>query len=214
VHQKIRTTVADVSPLGQHYGDWELVVLRVDHATEKLIGVYLTQHGKGEWFEHNQISSLERLGDRIIVYPSRNGHANYPHVGENPTERTTVLPREGPGFEFYLKNDTDHDTGPHPKILDCSQYFEIVSFYDELEPSWINYKGRWGPQNTILNLDYDFVENVLKGIFGEFVSSLLPKFFFKPVIDGILSQIKVGDEDGPIGPKGHDDWRRFNYNAP
>jgi len=219
-HQ-VRTSVADAAPIGEHYGDWELVVLRVDHATEKVIGVYLSQHGGGKWYGADQVQSLERFRDSIIIYPSRNGHANYPHVGENPTERVTVIPRgtgtfftDALGFDFYLKNDTDHDTGPNPKILDCSQYFEIISFYDELEPNWINYKGRWGPQ-SILHLDYNFVQNVLKSLFGEVLGSIFTSSVSgKIIIDGILSQINVGDKNGPIGPKEHGEWSKFDYDAP
>jgi Vacuolar protein sorting-associated protein 62 len=136
---------------GEHTGDWENVVLRVNNSSKALTAVYLSQHNSGEWV--TDLNSFTRQNGRIVVYASRNGHASYKGTGSNPTEEKNLAapwPFSGDIFDFYLINDCA-DGG---LSLDCAAHYRLVSA-DYLgaekpdEPRWLNYPYRWGPHMCI-----------------------------------------------------------------
>ena len=70
-------------PLGEHYSDWENIVLRTDTRTGALIGAFMSEHGDYvPYFVQTNGLSLDAAG-HVTAFASLNGHANYPAVGDN-----------------------------------------------------------------------------------------------------------------------------------
>jgi hypothetical protein len=185
---------------GEHTGDWENVVLRVDNNSKALTGVYLSQHNSGEWI--TDLNAFTKQNGRIVVYASRNGHASYSRPGANPTEEKNLSapwPFPGDIFDFYLINDCA-DGG---QSLDCAAHYQLVSA-DYLgaekpdEPRWLNFFYRWGPHITYP-----------AGTIDQFVRSLgVAAWLISPLMTWLLDKLpsEVKEEDGPTGPKTKGSW--------
>ena len=77
----------NVAPMGEHVGDWEMCMIRVNNTTLNLDGIWLSQHAKGQFFTADQIDrAFNFQGTQPIVFSARNGHGNWPQAGSNPTE--------------------------------------------------------------------------------------------------------------------------------
>jgi hypothetical protein len=148
------------------------------------------------------LSQFTREGNRIVIYSSRNGHASYRAVGSNPTPENSLSapwPFSGDIYDFYLINECS-DGG---QKLDCTEHFQLISadylgVNKPIEPSWLNYPFRYGP-----NIIY------LLGTLDRFVQSLgIVAFLISPFLTW-LSCALLGDtkgEDGPTGPKQKGSW--------
>lgn len=187
---------AGLQPLGEHFGDWETCVLRVDNATKELIGVWLSQHDSGQWFDASKLGQFQRKGEQIIIYSSRNGHAVYPGTGPNPTHAGDYLL-----VSWYLRNDTA-DGG---ESLDCSTRYELVSAPTVNEPRWIDYPYRWGPENTHTEITPEQALEIVKVALGK-LSFLVPDAIAGRVVAEIITTFKTDDLNGPDGPKQKDSW--------
>jgi len=176
----------DLRPLGEHFGDWEYCVIRIDNATKKMTNIGLSQHGGGHFFNETQFSAFQFQGTHPIVYSSLNGHANYASTGPNSMADYKIPPVAIPaGIEFWLHNDTA-DGG---LVLDCSQHYQVV-MADWLTgseaypvPAWVNYDYRWGPEGTITHMSPDAVGNIIIAALGK----------AGVVVDGTVIQLLVGD---------------------
>lgn len=157
----------DLSPLGEHWADWEYVAIRVDNATKEMIGIMLSAHGKNIFYDKAAIDPQFKFvnGTHPIVYSSLNGHANFPSTGPNFTENRKILGTPL-GLEFNLLNTTA-DGG---KSFECVKKYEVVAA-DWLKdtpdaysvPLWVGYPYRWGPEG-------------MKRKYGPFTSSSLTSF--------------------------------------
>ncbi|MEP0859686.1 Vps62-related protein [Trichocoleus sp. DQ-U1] len=197
------TATADrtLMPAGEHYGDWECCVLRIDNFTKQLIGVCLLQHGVGEYFNEQQLSRFQRVnGQHIVVYPSLNGHALYSGVGRNYTahgKKDYVVA----GVEWMVRNDTA-DGG---QTLDCSSNHEIISMswlgeQDFPSPKWVSYPCRWGPKDIPQS---DVPLGHIEAIINDLGFSGVPGPIKSKIADAIRDQIKQQfrvDLNGPPGP--------------
>jgi hypothetical protein len=188
---------AGVQPLGEHYGDWETCVLRVDNVTKKLIGVWLSQHESGQWFDASKLDRFQRKGEQIIIYSSRNGHAVYSGTGPNPTYEGDYL-----AVSWYLRNDTA-DGG---ESLDCSTRYQLVSGPSVNEPRWIDYPYRWGPEDTHTEITQEQATEIVEVALGT-LSFLVPTGLAGRVVAAIISVFRTEDLNGPEGPKQKDSWR-------
>ena len=176
----------DLRPLGEHFGDWEYCIIRIDNLSKQMTNIGLSQHGADHFFNQSQFNAFQFQGTHPIVYSSLNGHANYPSVSSNPMADYKIPPVAIPaGIEFWLHNDTA-DGGP---VLDCAQNYQVV-MADWLTgseaypvPAWVNYDYRWGPEGTITHMDPDTVGNIV-------IAALGPVGI---VVDGTLIQLLVGD---------------------
>lgn len=176
----------DLRPLGEHFGDWEYCIIRIDNASKKMTHIGLSQHGAGHFFNATQFNAFQFQGTHPIVYSSLNGHANYAGVGPNSMADYKIPPVAIPaGIEFWLHNDTA-DGGD---VLDCSQHYQVV-MADWLTgseaypvPAWVNYDSRWGPEGTITHMDPDTVGNIIIAAMGK----------LGVVVDGTVIQLLVGD---------------------
>jgi hypothetical protein len=176
----------DLRPLGEHFGDWEYCVIRIDNVSKKMTHIGLSQHGGGHFFNGTQFNAFQFLGTHPVVYSSLNGHANYPSTGSNSMADYKIPPVAIPaGIEFWLGNFTA-DGGD---VLDCSKHYQVV-IADWLSadeaypvPAWVNYTSRWGPEGTIIHMSPDTVANIIIAALGE----------IGIVIDSTIVQLLVGD---------------------
>jgi len=192
----LSTGNADLKPLGEHFGDWETCVLRIDNATRSLLGVWLSQHDSGQWFEGAQLEKFSRHNEQIIVYSSFNGHANYLSVGQNPTHEGDYGV-----VSWFLRNDTDEGG----RSLDCAVRYDLVSALSVTEPRWLDYPYRWGPEHTHTEITQEQAYQIVRVALGK-LSALVPEDIAGPVVAQIITSFKTDDLNGPEGPKQKDAW--------
>jgi hypothetical protein len=191
---------ANVAPLGEHYSDWEYVSLRFSHSNKRPVGVFLSQHGGG--FRLDDLLQFERFNDQVVVYVSKNGHANYPRMSENFSEyRSYGEQRVGTYTEFMLRNDTAKG-----RTFDCAKHYEIVAA-DCIEPAstpppWLDYPYRWGPISATTRMTPEALRSILGAAFG--VLGTLFSFTFLGELAALLVTTFVQDDkNGVVGPKQH-----------
>lgn len=186
----------DLNPMGEHGGDWEHVMLRIELGTRALLAVYLAQHSGGEWVGPGD---LQYEGGIPVVYASRHGHASYKSEGSNLTN-DTKLKDSVTGvtwFEFGLRNDTGK--GQH---LDCRSKYQIVggSFLGTalVPPSWLDYCHRWGPHKVY---DRAWIKSTIQTALGNFPGS-------DSAADAVMNALpdEFKEENGPTGPKKKGSW--------
>ncbi|MBO9558688.1 MAG: Vps62-related protein [Caulobacter sp.] len=194
----------DLSPMGEHYGDWECCMVRIDNQEKTLIGAWLSQHSSGQMFGFNDLSQFQRTNKQINVYSSRNGHAVYAGVGSNYSEHRKY-PSSGipAGLEFFLRNDTA-DGGDS---LDCAQKYEIIAadWLGVTEPPWVNYPYRWGPEGATTHLNPSTVADILYAALG-WLGTVVAGPIVQVVAGYILSIFVTDDVNGPEGPKTKSTW--------
>jgi Vacuolar protein sorting-associated protein 62 len=196
----------DLSPLGDHWADWEYVTLRIDNKSKELIAICLSQHGTGHWTPQSDINKTFQMSDGThpIVYASLNGHANYPSVGPNYMQyhkfpSPLAIPA---GLEFSLHNDTAdggdtfHTSTNH--LVVSASFLTGADAYPNVP--WVRYSYRWGPEGTVARMRPDEIEQIVKAGFGDFaelipgdallnlVGAIVP-FFIKSDINGALAPI-------------------------
>ncbi|KAG7294550.1 hypothetical protein NEMBOFW57_004625 [Staphylotrichum longicolle] len=206
----VHTGDVNLAPLGEHFGDWECVVVRIDNDTKEMTNIWLSQHSGGQWFDQEQISSSFRMaqGTHPIVYSSRNGHANYPSADSNYTEHYKVPPVGIPaGIEFFLRNDTANGG----LSLDCSQNYQIVSA-DWLKgadaypvPAWVTYPFRWGPEGTATHISANTVKQIIQAAAGP-LAPFLPGSLLLLLAAEILPFFVKDDVNGPGAPITKSTW--------
>ncbi|MBS7422608.1 MULTISPECIES: Vps62-related protein [Pseudomonas syringae group] len=193
-----------LAPLGEHYGDWECCMIRIDNQEKTLIGAWLSQHSGGQMFGLTELNQFQLTNQQINVYSSLNGHAVYAEAGSNYSEhRKYPDPGVPVGVEFFLRNDTQTGGGN----LDCSQKYEIVSadWLGVSEPQWLNYPYRWGPEGAVTHLSPKAVTNILYAALGWLSYAVTPRIM--AVLAGFILAIFVKDDvNGPEGPKTKSTW--------
>jgi len=201
---EIHSGDVNLAPLGEHYGDWECCMVRIDNKSKQMSGAWLSQHSAGQMFYQNDLKAFQRVnGNQIVVYSSRNGHAVYSGRGGNYTEhRSYGLGALGTGLEFDLRNDTAD--GGHE--LNCGQKYDIISadWLNYKEPNWVNYYNRWGPEGSTTHMSADTVANIFKAAFGWLSIIAFPTL---QIIGGVVLSFFVKDDvNGPVGPKTKSTW--------
>ena len=118
---------------GRHWGDWEMVSLLVDNATQTLVAGGLSHHGNVEWVQY---AHLEKHTDgvRPLVYSARNSHAHYRHAGEH---YYAVVWHRGP-----IKATTYDLTGHGPLVMVGDYY--LVPDDPGASLGWLGFPYRWG----------------------------------------------------------------------
>lgn len=197
------TASADLAPLGEHYGDWECCMLRIENATLDLIGVWTSAHGDGQYFDTAELSRFQRVnGDQIVVYSSRHGHAMFAGADTNPTET-----RKWPGGEFFLHNDTE-DGGPS---IDCGETANYVIVAGDglaasvSQPRWLDYPYRWGPRDDKIILDADTIARIISRALGRWAMFLKLNTVFH-IASYLVTYFADQDRNGPDGPKHQPPW--------
>ena len=188
---------ASLAPLGEHWGDWELVVIRIDTATQQPIGVWLSQHNSGIWYGKDQLGQLQKEGDKFVFYASRNGHATYAGTGNNPSEvhdYGALLWK----LHFELWNTTSKgdrfDCGADAAIIAT----DLVDWAPPV-PNWVNYPYRWGPVDTSSSITPESVDQLLYAILGP-LGVFAGGLGFGYMAATLASFFKQDDINGPEGP--------------
>jgi hypothetical protein len=167
----------DLTPLGEHWADWEYAAVRIDNASKEMIGIILSEHGKNVLHDQASIKSDFTIVNEThpVIYSSLNGHANFPAPGPNFTDHRQVLGVPA-GIGFDLVNTTA-DGG---LSLDCSTRYEVVAAAwlngtpnAYVTPPWVGYMYRWGPENTTIHMDTKDLAEILQASLGKDVDPLL-----------------------------------------
>ncbi|KAF4630818.1 hypothetical protein G7Y89_g7314 [Cudoniella acicularis] len=167
----------NLSPLGEHWADWEWNILRIDNTTQELIALGLSAHGGTDFYDTAAIKSKFKIvnGTHPVSYSSLNGHANFPSPGQNLTNEHKILGTPV-GLEFNLVNATA-DGGLQ---FDCSTRYQVVSASwlngtpDAYAiPNWVNYPYRWGPEGTHISMDTKSLGEILEALLGDAAKPLL-----------------------------------------
>ncbi|CAK7337506.1 unnamed protein product [Dovyalis caffra] len=169
---------------GQHIGDWEHITLRISNFSGELWSIYMSAHSSGKWYDASELEFQN--GNKAVTYSSLSGHAMYAKAG---------LVLQG-GGSIGIRNDTSKSE----KLLDTGARFSVVSAgyagTAVVEPPWLNYLRKWGP-----NITYDIAEDAEK------MENLLPgslKSAFDKFVKGLPREIF--GEEGPTGPKLKRNW--------
>lgn len=184
---------ANLAPMGEHEGDWEHITMRFDNTTLEPTLVYMAQHSGGTWYG---IQQIERRGQNIVVYASKNGHATYSVVGPNCSEH-----REYGPINFDLVNATASG-GPE---LNCSANYAIVgsNYLSITSPSWVAFKGRFGKSSTEQLSPWDVFQIAITA-FGPWL--LLFPGFVTIAATFIVPYFAKEDQDGPSPPSDKWSW--------
>lgn len=198
VSNLVSSSDVGLAPLGEHWADWEQVTIRVDNGTQAVLGVYISQHGKGEWI--TDLSRFQRKGDQFIVYASRNGHANYSAPGTNPTNSYDYKV-----VGFYLRNDTA-DGG---QSFDCAGHLEVVAadfVAGFTQARWLSFPYRWG-KGTDSSLSFSQVVQILQVALAPLTwLGVLLNGFVQFIAGIIVSNIRLDDTMGVYGPQTQSYW--------
>ncbi|KAK5099541.1 hypothetical protein LTR70_002442 [Exophiala xenobiotica] len=195
----------NLEPLGEHVGDWETCMIRVDNTTSKVIAIWLSQHSKGQFFTGDQIDRAFTFeGSQPVIYSSLNGHALFSREGSNPSEYRKIggIPV---GVDFFIRNDTSKSN----LRLDCAKRYELVSA-DWLAlptPKWVTYPFRWGPEGTSLSLKPSAVADIVKAAAGASFAKFLPVSALTILAGEILPHFVKRDVNGAAAPIAHGSWK-------
>jgi len=194
----------NVRPLGEHVGDWEMCMIRVDNTTQKIVSIWLSQHSKGQFFTNDQIDrGFNFQGTQPIIFSSRNGHATFSRAGSNPSEYRKIggIPA---GLDFFVRNDT----AVSKFKLDCSKKYELISaeWLGLKHPTWVTYPFRWGPEGTSTRLDPKAVAEIVESAAGDELSEFLPVAVLTVLAGELLPHFVKGDINGAGAPIRHGSW--------
>jgi hypothetical protein len=194
-----------VAPLGEHVGDWEMCMVRVNNTTLNVDGIWLSQHAKGHFVTADQLAgTLKFQGKQPIIYSARNGHGNFPSPGPNQTEFKKIggIPA---GFDFFVRNDCAEGG----RTLDCSKSYELISadFLPGVkEPAWVTYPFAWGPEGTSTHITTAEIQELVHTAAGDELSRFLPFTGGVVLASEILPHFIKGDINGPASPSKHGSW--------
>jgi Vacuolar protein sorting-associated protein 62/Beta/Gamma crystallin len=188
----------DLTPMGEHGGDWEHATFRVELATKDILAVYMAQHDSGNWYTPG---ALQYENGVPVIYSSKHGHATYKDEGKHLTNDVTLKAVGVTWFQFGLRNDTDNGTS-----LDCRTKYQIVAAdwlgSQVTAPQWLSYPHRWGP-----HIEYTtaYLKNVIEVALDPFDFGIYP---MDEAVDAIYDALpdEMKEEDGPTGPKFKKAW--------
>ena len=208
-------------PAGMHEADWELAVVRIDHATLQPVAAFLSQHQNGDQHVGKEaVAALEREPDgRIRLHASLFGHASYAH----PQDRKLVYFKRSlglVGIELALIDRVEPGAA-----WDLSQNHQVIStsWQDPQFPPapWLDYAWRWGAYDPnggrFRRKLVDAMGGLLEGHLSPPVLvlhiltlgltavllALAPRLLGGPLGAKLLGH--TADNSGPFGPSCHDD---------
>jgi hypothetical protein len=167
-------------PLGEHYSDWENIVLRTDTKTGALIGAFMSEHGDYVPFLVATNGLLQDSNGRVQAFASLNGHANYAAPGNNPNIVKSGGYDQLKGFfSFELLAELLNYTDYSPTSLNASSNYVIEGvdqYYIDgsrqvASNSWIAFDGAWGPVHP-LNLTDSEKLTIVMNIAGDAIKQV------------------------------------------
>ena len=219
--------VLDLWPGGMHEADWELAVVRIDHATLEPAAFFGSQHKGGDaHLGPDAFDELEREANgQIRVYSSLYGHASYAHA----EERKLVYLWKGSsavGLELGLIDQTR--SGLRWNLADPANHTLISTSWNDprvAEPSWLQFPWRWGARDPEGGrFTRQFVDGVKALFEGRTATTVLlihlltlglsaVLFAFAAIILGSKIGTRLlgsaADNSGPVGPR----WQPHKWNG-
>lgn len=214
-------------PGGMHEADWELAVVRIDHATLQPSGVILSQHQGGD--VHLGLAALAELEreptGQLRLHASLYGHACYAH----PHERKLLYFSHSlavAGLELGL---IDQIAAGQSWNLGDPAHHQLIStsWHDPavIEPVWLGYAWRWGAFDpTGGRFQRKFVDGVRSLLEGHLAPLLLVLHIITLGLSAVVLALsarllgggtgakllgKVADNSGPVGPR----WQAHKWNG-
>ena len=208
-------------PAGMHEADWELAVIRIDHATLQPIAAFLSQHQNGDQHVGKEaVAAFEREPDgRIRLHASLFGHASYAHQQDRKLvhfKRSLGLV----GIELALIDRVEPGAA-----WDLSQNHQVIStsWQDPQFPPapWLDYAWRWGAYDPTGGRFRRKLVDAMGGLLEGHLSppvlvlhiltlgltavllALAPRLLGGPLGAKLLGH--TADNSGPFGPSCHDD---------
>lgn len=214
-------------PGGMHEADWELAVVRIDHATLEPCAVFGSQHKGGDaHLGAEEVEKLEReASGQIRIYSSLYGHASYAHA----QERKLVYIWKGNavlGIELGLVDQTR--SGLSWNLADPANHLLVSTSWSDPtvpEPAWLQFPWRWGkydPEGG--HFTRQFVDGVKALFEGRTATSVLLVHLLTLGISAVLFAFAAlilgsrfgkrllgtaADNSGPVGPR----WQSHKWNG-
>ena len=214
-------------PGGMHEADWELAVVRIDHATLEPSAVFTSQHKDGDCHAGAEaMGKLERDDTgRIRLYSSLYGHATYAHAEERKLfyawKRLAIC-----GFELALVDQTR--PGRSWNLGDPGNHLLVSTSWNDPElpePGWQQFPWRWGARDPaggrFTRRFVDALKSLLEGKMATTVLllhvvtlglSAIAFAFAAVILGGKLGTRLLGsaaDNSGPVGPR----WQPHKWNG-
>lgn len=182
----------DLSPLGEHEGDWEHVLIRVDNNTLAPTQVYMSAHDGGAWIDLSELGRDAETG-RYEIYMSKHGHASYANAGDNLSNEHD----QGELWTIGLVNRCSK--GLKINLGDPGRLALIsAGFAGAAEPLWLQLPWRWGRF-------YDFtpgqLEEVSSRVLGFAGGSVGMQALQDAVAEILVKKKVLGDEGNSAGPQ-------------
>jgi len=203
------TGTIDLSPLGEHVGDWEYAAIRIDNTTKELIGIILSEHGKNILHPKADFAKTFTFeGTHPLIYSSRNGHANFPSPGPNFTEPIKIL-GSPVGLQFDLLNTT---AAGGNRLLAYEKYQVVEA--DWLKgtpnaypsPAWLGYPYRWGPEGTSISMDSKTLGQFIVAALGKSEGVEVDELLVVKVASELLHAFVRSDINGSAAPAWDAAW--------
>jgi hypothetical protein len=117
--------------------------LRILNSTQELVGVFISEHGGGQWFTERDFGKTLSFSDsHPWVYVARYSHAHYP----TPTTNYYNTVFNFVGIATATLYDVTGSGQLYPVYQPSS--YEVVSSalpgYSVGEPDWVQFQGLWG----------------------------------------------------------------------
>ncbi|TVY40118.1 hypothetical protein LSUB1_G003595 [Lachnellula subtilissima] len=208
LNKPAHTGTIDLSPLGEHVGDWEYAAIRIDNRTQDMIGIMLSAHGKNIFY--NKMSVEKEF--KLI-------HGTQPSKKNDSTSETSVM------VALYRPNYTEHrrilgtpvgldfnllnSTADGGKSLNCSQNYQLVNapwLKEVVSPAWVGYPYRWGPEGTAIHMDAKTLGNFLIAALGEKQADPLLDTRAVLAASWLLHVFVTADINGAGAPSGQGPW--------
>ena len=124
---------------GNHIGDWEHTMVRFRQGKPQAL--YLSRHSWGSTYHYD---TMEKDGQRPIVYSANGSHAHYPAAGDQPyvlplgilKDVTSQGARWDPALHFYAYTYAPIDKG--------SGIFRTATRNPRAATGWLAFTGHWG----------------------------------------------------------------------
>ncbi|TVY14216.1 hypothetical protein LARI1_G006638 [Lachnellula arida] len=68
LNKPAHTGTIDLSPLGEHVGDWEYAAIRIDNTTQDMIGIMLSAHGKNIFYDKAAVEEQFKLTKGTAIH--------------------------------------------------------------------------------------------------------------------------------------------------
>ncbi len=195
----------NLNPLGKGNANWEKITVRVNNSTLEAEQVFFSQCGEGLWLPINR---LQKKGDRVQVFASRNGSAFYPEPGVKFSEKLKFNLYSS-RLEFCFRDEAGGDAS-----VDFSECCDLISadYLGEQkpeEPVWLNFYNYWGNPKPE-HFTTSSIKRIVLATFGKTLEFLLSRDILDQLVNYLLSYFTNECRYKSHTPKAVKCWHREN----